>query len=212
VSHRLHSRFVVLACLVSFFLLSALFSAQQTDDPPKPAQSQETAPPVMTFKTRSDLVLVPVVVRDRKGNHVSSLTKDAFHLEENGIEQHISLFEEVHTSNVDAKPYQALELGYSNLPFGNAKELLQTILVLDLLNTSALQREDGRDDFVKLLSKGITANQPVSLVCITSKGLKLVQPFATDPNSLVSQLKKLPLRAESIMARESHHQHHRPAS
>jgi hypothetical protein len=33
----------------------------------------------------------------------------------------------------------------------NASELRLTILVLDLLNTSPLQRTDGKDDFIKFL-------------------------------------------------------------
>jgi VWFA-related protein len=193
----IHSRLRVrLICTLLFFLPSP-FSAQQTPD----SQSPQANEPTATFTSRSDLVLVPVVVRDHEGKHVAGLGKDAFHLEENKKEQTISLFEEVHSSLVDAQPYRGSDRGFSNLPFNNAKELRHTILVLDLLNTSMLQREDGRNDFIKLLEKGVTGNQPVSLLCITSKGLKLVRAFATDPASVIADLKKLPLGAESIVAR-----------
>jgi hypothetical protein len=51
------------------------------------------------------------------------------------------------------------------------------------------------------LEKGVTGNQPVSLVCITKNGLKLIRSFATDPASVIDDLKKLPLGAETIVAR-----------
>jgi len=201
-----NSRSVVpLNALLTFFLCSAILSAQQTSDPQNPAEPQASAssPAVATFTAQADLVFVPVVVKDRKGKPVEGLSKDAFRLEENGKPQAISLFEEFHSPVVGATPSAIFDQGYSNLAYNNASELRLTILVLDLLNTSPLQRTDGKEDFIKFLNKGVVANQPVSLVCITSKGLKLVQPFTTDTNAMIETLKKLPIGAETIMAREN---------
>jgi hypothetical protein len=51
--------------------------------------AQQTAP---EFKAETNLVLVPVVVRDAKGEVVSNLTKEDFRLFDNGKEQAIASF------------------------------------------------------------------------------------------------------------------------
>jgi VWFA-related protein len=215
---RMHSRLGLCSIWLFGILLAPTVSAQQAADsqtanPQSPAPQATTTPPppqspatpdnspAATFRSRTDLVLVPVVVRDHKGNHLPGLAKDAFRLQENGKEQTISVFEEVHPPAADAKPYLTPDRGYSNLPFDNARELRYTILVLDLLNTSIFQRADAKDNLSKFLAKGVTADQPVSLLCITSKGLKQVQPFSTDPKALIETLKNVDVGPESIMAR-----------
>jgi VWFA-related protein len=186
--------------LAFVLLLSITLPAQQNSAPQKPVESplptNESAP-IPTYKSRSDLVLVPVVVRDHKGKHMAGLSKDVFHLEENGKEQNISLFEEVQAP--ETAPAPALDRSYSNLPFEDSRQTI-TIIVLDLLNTSTFQREDGKEQIVKFLSKGLAPNQPVSLVCMTSKGLKPVYPVTSDTNSMIQVLRKTSLGAETIMA------------
>jgi VWFA-related protein len=56
----------------------------------------QQAPP--EFKAETNLVLVPVVVRDAKGEVVGNLTKDDFHLFDNGKEQAIKSFSVEETS------------------------------------------------------------------------------------------------------------------
>jgi VWFA-related protein len=146
---------------------------------------------------------VPVVVKDKKGKPIEGLSQSAFSLEENGAPQSISLFEEFRSAIVGPTPSPISTDGYSNLGYSNAKDLRLTILVLDFLNTSPLQRTDGKDDFVKFLNKGLTSNQPVSVICITDKGLKVVQPLTTDTNALINAVKKLPVGTASIMAQEN---------
>jgi VWFA-related protein len=169
-------------------------SAQQAPDQPqtKPDAASAVAVPETTFRSRSELVLVPVVVRDKHGKHISGLTKEAFRLEEKGKEQTISLFEEIQTGIEDA-PSQILDRGYSNLPYDNSQHLRLTIMVLDLLNTSPLQRTDGREQLTTFLAKGLARNQPVSLLCLTSKGLQLVHPFSSDTGVLINSLRDLSL-------------------
>ena len=55
---------------------------------PEPAAHEEPA----TFTTRVNLVMVPVVIRDRQGRVVAGLTKDQFRLFDNGKPQEISRF------------------------------------------------------------------------------------------------------------------------
>jgi len=207
VIRTVNTRFILRPCwLIAIFLEAVLCSGQQASEAQKPAESatptEDTSSSISaTFRSRTDLVLVPVAVRDKKGEHVSGLSKEAFQLEENGKGQTISLFEEIHAPVANLLQAVTPDRGYSNLPFDNAGELRLTIMVLDLLNTGPFQRTDGRDQFIKFLSKGLAANQPVSLLCITSKGLRLVHPFSTDTNSLIESLKKTPLGAFTIANR-----------
>ena len=182
-------------------LLSSSLHAQQSPDRQTPVESPTVSIPDATFKTRTDLVLVPVVVRDRRGEHFSGLSRDAFRLEENGKDQVVSLFEEVKAEAQETMHTPVFDGTYSNLPFDNARQLRLTIMVLDLLNTSPLQRTDGRDLLIKFLSKGLASNQPVSLLCLTNKDLQLVHPFTSDSTMLISALKKLSLGSPKIMPR-----------
>ncbi len=164
--------------------------------------TQQQPPDVLSLKTQTDLVLVPVVVRDKQGKHISGLTKDKFLLEENNKEQTISLFEEVQAATGDPKPLVLPPGGYANLPFDNSHELRLTILLLDLLNTNQLQRTDGKDNLIKFLSKGLPSNQPVSLLTITQDGLKLVHPFTSDTTVLIQAMKKLSLGPQPLAPRK----------
>jgi VWFA-related protein len=198
---RIESRAHLLWPLVLFLLAS--LSAQQTPDQQNTAPAAASAIPYdapdLTFRSRTDLVLVPVVVCDKRGQHIAGLTKAAFSLQENGKTQELSVFEETQppaTNPIASAP----DLGYSNLPFDNAQQLRLTILVLDLLNTNPLQRTDGKEQFMKFLSRGLAQNQPVSLLSLTSKGLQLIYPFTADANQLIAALKKTPLGPERIIA------------
>jgi VWFA-related protein len=193
-------------CWILLLLASSFLSAQQTPAPQKPEDiPNATSTPdaddasAAIFKARTDLVLVPVVVRGKHGDHIAGLTKDAFHLEENGKEQTVSLFEELQAAAVDTPPTAVLDRGYSNLPFDDTHQLRLTIMVLDLLNTTPVQRTDARDLLIKFLSNGLAHNQPVSLLCITSKDLLLVHPFTSDTSLLIAALKNLSLGAARIM-------------
>ncbi len=184
----------------------SMVSAQQSatpvhQDATSQRDVQAVGAQVPTFKSQTELVTVPVVIL-RKGKNVSGLTKDTFRLEENGKEQMISLFEEV-TPPVGASTVPPADRGFSNLPFDNVSQLRLTIIVLDLLNTSQLQRTDGKDQITRFLAKGLIPNQPVSLLCLTSKGLKLVHPFSTDSSALIEALNKTSLEPVTIMDRRN---------
>jgi VWFA-related protein len=138
------------------------------------------------------------VVRDNKGHYVTGLSQDAFRLEENGKLQPITYFEAI-LSPVPVAPIQVEDHVYSNLPFDNGTPGQLTIIVLDLLNTSPLQRTDGKDQLVRFLSKSLASNQQVSVVCLTSKGLKLIRPPTTDAKALARALSQTPSGPETII-------------
>jgi len=197
-----NSQMRVLSRWALVLLLSCCLAAGKPSSAPPTAQLSPSGNAAGEAKihTRTDLVLVPVVVRGKHGKHIPDLSKEAFRLEENGKEQALTLFEEVQPRS-DEAPAPSPDRGFSNLPFDSSQKLQLTVLVLDLLNTSPLQRADGKDLLVKFLAKGLARNEPVSLLCITAKGLQLVHPFSTDSAVLIDALNKVPPGAERIMPR-----------
>jgi VWFA-related protein len=94
----------------------------QTPPPASPATPSQTAAPVdknqpelatkeapAIFKTRVDLVSVPVVVRDSKGHIVDTLTKENFQIFDNGKPQEIIRFSLEKTGDLAAKAAKTVD-------------------------------------------------------------------------------------------------------
>ena len=64
-----------------------------------PASTQDGQAATATFSSSSELVLVPTVVNDKSGIHMSGLTKQDFVLRQDGKTRSISVFEEVRTDS-----------------------------------------------------------------------------------------------------------------
>jgi hypothetical protein len=82
--------------LAAALLLCAPLCAQQL------AAQPSSQPPTPGLTTNSNLVLVPVVVTNGSGKHVSGLAKSAFQIQENGTPRTVSVFEETTTGELPA--------------------------------------------------------------------------------------------------------------
>jgi len=72
-----------------FFLVLLLIATSIAQQTSAPQNASDTTP---TFQSRVNLVVVPVVVRDQKGQPVGDLKQEAFHLLDNGKPQQIASF------------------------------------------------------------------------------------------------------------------------
>ena len=143
------------------------------------------------FRTQSTLIQIPVVVTDKKGEHLHGLTKADLHIFENGKEQPIAVFEEKVTSNAKL-PIPAEKAGeFHNLVIPANEPHSVTIIALDTVNTPFLDQTYGRRELVKYLANNIDSGQVLSLMIITSHGLKVVQGLTGDPARLAQTLKKV---------------------
>jgi len=81
-------------CLCLWVLLAVRSDAQGQSPPSPPSQTEEvsTHDTPATFRTKVNLVLVPVVVRDKQGHAVGDLHKEDFQLFDRGKPQTISTF------------------------------------------------------------------------------------------------------------------------
>lgn len=150
------------------------------------------APDIPKFTSKSQLVLVPVVVTGKNGMHLGGLTRNAFRIEEHGKVREASIFEEVKTVAPDAKEQPPMvQGGRANFDFSDAHNWRMTVVVLDLLNTPYLSQGTGKQQLVQFLSKGLQRDEPVALFGLERSGLKQLHSFTTDTSVLIEALKKV---------------------
>jgi VWFA-related protein len=178
--HRMLHRVILLSLLLSRSLLAG-------DQLEKPAQAPE---PATILKSRSELVVVPVVVTDKTGNHVSGLKKEDFIVQENGVEQNVTFFDEVTTNTQRLTRTKPHDNTFSNILPGEPTTHRVTIIILDLLNTKFQDQNRLRGDLIKFLSD-LDATEPTALYVLTQKGLKVIHDFSTDPKVLIEAVHKL---------------------
>jgi len=70
------------------------------DIPDVTIQYQQFDKKPLKFTARAHYILVPIIVTDKDGKHITGLTKDAFQIFENGKEQSVASVDETQTSAV----------------------------------------------------------------------------------------------------------------
>jgi len=166
--------------VVAFLKLSG--ASQSTTEAPK-------------FTSKTELVLVPTVVTDKRGEPVHGLTKEEVQIFEDKKEQNISVFEEITTSQErpQSAPAQSPnEFTNRVTPSGTAARRL-TIIAFDLINTPTLRQASARKQLLEFLSEMANSGEPVAVYAITQKGTQVVTDFTTDPKLLASVLQKMKL-------------------
>jgi VWFA-related protein len=152
------------------------------------AVSQTEAP---KFTSRAELVLVPAVVTDKSGNHISNLSKDDFVVLEDGKPQKVATFEELKTT--------AERVQHSSAPAGHFSNVLETgsgpkrlvIVAIDVVNTPILLQSNARMELLKFLAKSVDPGEPTGLVMIGRDGLTVLHDFTGDPAVLAEALRRL---------------------
>jgi VWFA-related protein len=170
----------------------------QAQRPAAPATS--TAPNVkhadqegnVEFRSETVLVQVPVVVTDKAGNHIHDLKKEDFHVFENGKEQNVSSFEEIVARGSHVPTAAPLPTGtYTNVVANTTQPLSLTVVAIDEVNTPFLDQTYARKQLIKYLGDNLDSTQPMGMVVISTKGLKVIQSLTSDSATLINTLKKL---------------------
>lgn len=158
-------------------LLFALFVAISAFLPAPSGAQADASPPAQDgsgrFRLQSNLVVVPVVVRDAQGQPVEGLPRAGFRLWDSGKEQTISQFEE--ERSVASARLQHTAPG-SNSPA--AERFIA--LFFDDLNAPPEQIIHARDAAAALLSTMLTGRTRVAI--ITPQ--KVLADFTIDPQIL----------------------------
>jgi VWFA-related protein len=142
------------------------------------------------FTSRTELVLIPTLVTDKSGNHISGLKKEDFTVLENGGEQKIATFEEI-TSDAHrfSRPRNPNE--FSNSLAGGRSANRMTLIVLDFINTPFLDQTNARKELLKYLTQSVDQREPTALYTLTRTGINVIHDFTTDPRVLVAALHKV---------------------
>ena len=151
----------------------------------------------VTFKTRSELVTVPVVVTDKNGVHLHNLKKEDFRLLEDGKSQKIASFEEIQRPPTPVVAPQS-NGHFSNTVANSAGPLSLTIVLLDLVNTTLEDQASACNALFKYLANPVAGAQPTIILVLTRNGLRVVHDFTTDTKSLSTALGKAPRERQLV--------------
>lgn len=153
--------------------------------------------------SRSELVVVPVVVRDGSGGPVKGLTKDDFTVLENGKEQKISTFEEIKTNAAPMKRQAMPENQFSNIYVGSPEPRRVTIMVLDQINTPILDQTNARAELVKYISRSLKAEDMLALMVMNRSGIHMIHDFSSSPEVLIAAIKRASSSAAALTAADT---------
>src|SRR5580704_3157070 len=175
---------VALACSGFVFALAGAGDKDKDKDKDKGNASE------VKFAAGAELVLVPVLVTDKSGNHITGLKQEDFTVLENGAEQKIATFEEI-TSDAHRIPHLQKPNEFSNSVAGGPSARRITLMVLDLLNTRFADQVYARQDLLKYLTQSVDQREPTALYTLTRSGIHVIHDFTTDPRVLVAALHKV---------------------
>ena len=152
-----------------------------------PAQETTAEIPSATIRASTRLVLVDVVVTDKKGQPITGLKAEDFTVEENGKKQKISVFVLPGTAN-GPKPAPAPAGILSNHPENVGPAGVPTVLMLDALNSPFKDQAYARSQMLKYVVEQSQPGQLMAVVGLTDR-LHVLQQFTSDPQILLTAIK-----------------------
>lgn len=160
------------------------------------AQQPPADVPTITIRANTRLVVVDVVVTDKKGQAVTGLKPEDFTLEENGKKQKISVFVPPGIVNRAAVPAPAGIL--SNHPENLIPTGVPMVLLLDATNSNFTNQAYARSQMLKyVLEHG--QGRPMAVLTLTDR-LSVLQQFTSDPQVLITAIKNVMPQAQILQA------------
>jgi VWFA-related protein len=139
------------------------------------------------FTATTDLVLVPVVVRQGK-QRVSGLTKNDFTIYEDKVPQRIAFVKP--TTTVPGLRRGGGDNVFTNELESHGEAPRLTIIAVDTINTPFVHQSWVSHEVLKFLGNNPVVNEPTSLMAITPKGLLLIHDFTTDTAALTAAFER----------------------
>jgi VWFA-related protein len=151
------------------------------------AQQAPADVPTITIRANTRLVVVDVVVTDKKGQPVTGLKPEDFTVEENGKKQKVSVFVPPGIANQSA-PTPAPAGVFSNHPESLSPPGVPTVLLLDAMNSPFKDQAYARSQMLKYVLEQGQTGRPMAVMTLTDR-LRVLQQFTSDPQVLLTAIK-----------------------
>src|SRR6266851_6129862 len=158
--------------------------------PGPPILAAQQAPgdvPAITIRTSTRLVVVDVIVTDKKGQPVTGLKPEDFTVEENGKKQKVSVFVPPGITNRTAATPAPAGV-FSNHPENLTPGGIPTVLLLDAANSPFKDQSYARSQMLKYVLQQGQSGRPMAVVTLTDR-LRVLQQFTSDPQVLLTAIK-----------------------
>jgi VWFA-related protein len=177
------------AIIVVSIIVVPLFA--QKPDQPAAAQQQNNQQQnsTFTFSVKTNLVLVPVIVTDKHGQHIPNLTAEDFEVKEDGATQKISRIDELTSESSKIESPVLVAGGFSNELISDHPKKLEIIL-MDQINTPFASSADANRGLLNYLAKNVDSNTLLTLVAMRSDGVHIVHNFTSDTAALTAAIRK----------------------
>jgi len=156
--------------------------------------AQEPAQPSASFKSQTNLVLIPVQTRTH-GQHVPGLKQDAFTILQDGKPQKVAVFEEIRTSTKRLERVPVGPREFTNELQGTPETARYTVIAIDRMNTAPLDLVRVREGLTNFLTHTADTGEPIRLISIEFNGIRLIQDFTTDPKAIGMALNRATSRS-----------------
>ncbi|MHB8734717.1 MAG: VWA domain-containing protein [Terriglobales bacterium] len=160
------------------------------------AQTPSSVAP-LTFHADTQVVLVPVDVRDRSGRIIANLKPSDFRLEVGGAPMPIAALDHFQAHSTSG-PSPSVDESASTLPANSFTNQASgprgsnnlVILLLDFLNTTLADRIVLRQQLLSFLAHRLKNGQEIGIYGLGSR-LALLQPFSRDAGPLIATAQRL---------------------
>jgi len=154
------------------------------------AQQAPADVPSITIRTNTRLVVVDVVVTNKKGQPVTGLKREDFTVEENGKKQKVSVFVPPGAPNA-TKPAPTPAGILSNRPEHVGPSAgVPTVLLLDACNSPFKDQSYARSQMLKYVVEQGQSGHPLAVLTLTDR-VRVLQQFTSDPQVLMTAIKNL---------------------
>src|SRR5262245_41572411 len=168
--------------LICLFVMTAVSLRMAVAQGNKEAQKKQDE----TVKLETRLVTLDVIVKDKKGKHVTDLKAEDFSVFEEGVAQKVEFFSPPLGPGNDASQPKSVDPAP---PASNNEPTNIISLVLDGATTDLTNFKQVREGVLKYLQERITRSDTVALFGIAND-LQLLHPFTRDKAKIIAAVEK----------------------
>ena len=172
----------LLICLFVMTAVSLQMTAAQSQGNKEAQKKQDE-----TVKLETRLVTLDVIVKDKKGKHVTDLKAEDFSVFEEGVAQKVEFFSPPLGPGNDASQPKSIDPAQPAVSNNEPTNIIS--LVLDGATTDLTNFKQVREGVLKYLQERITRSDTVALFGIAND-LQLLHPFTRDKAKIIAAVEK----------------------